>query len=131
VIATKLTDLSSKRSRTRRKIQDKSKWTATKIAQYRDIVNNDNFFAQGSDLRRQARSMSFEIEQGFRDIDSWDGTLANLERAITTEEEYLTWVSEKRLARAGAKLAAGDGSQAIVGCSEIAYRDGSEKRRYT
>jgi len=98
-----------------RKIQDKSKWAAAKSAEYRDIANNEDFFVQGSNLRKQARSTCIEVEYAFRKIYEWGNKLMDLENEITTTEEYLTWVSEKRTARAEAETAAVDGTRAVLG----------------
>jgi hypothetical protein len=51
-----------------RKIQERSTWAAAESAKYRDIVNNDDFFDEGSDLREQARLMSGEVEPRFHEV---------------------------------------------------------------
>ena len=71
----KLADLTDQRSQIVRKIQDRSTWAAAKSAEYRDIVNNDNFCEENSPLREQARLMSGEVEMRFREILEWENEL--------------------------------------------------------
>jgi hypothetical protein len=61
-----------------RKIRDRSKWAAAKSAGYRDIVNNDDFFNEGSDLQEQARFIPYDVEQGFKEILAWTNKLRSL-----------------------------------------------------
>lgn len=92
----KLADLTHQRSQIVRKIQDRSTWAAAKSAEYRDIVNNDNFFEEDSDLREQARTMSGEVEMKFHDILEWENELIDLGKEITATGDYLRWVVESR-----------------------------------
>jgi hypothetical protein len=79
-----------------RKIQERSTWAAAKSAEYRDIVNNDEFFDEGSDLREQARLMSGEVEWRFHEVLEWEIKLMDLRKEIISTEGYLRWVAEGR-----------------------------------
>lgn len=94
VYSIKLADLMNKRSRTVRKIKSRSTWAAAKSAEYRDLVNNDDFFDEGSALQEQARMMSAKVESGFHDIIGWEVELMLLKDEVTTTENYLRWVAE-------------------------------------
>ena len=92
----KLADLTNQRSQIVRKTQERSTWAAAKSAEYRDIVNNDNFFEEDSPLREQARLMSGEVEMRFHEILEWENELMDLRKEITFTKEYLRWVAESR-----------------------------------
>jgi hypothetical protein len=115
VYSKKLAKLENSCRLTVRKLRIESTWLAAKSAEHCDIVNNEDFLLENSDLWERSLSMADEIELGFYKISDLNSALGRLKRDIASTKEHLAWVVEARSVHAGAKVASSDEATIVVG----------------
>jgi hypothetical protein len=87
------------------KIQSLSTSIATKSAEHRDMLNNDNFYVRDAVLRERALSISEEIWTKNDQIFRWKDDFDDLAMKIASVEDDLGWIEAGRSALADAEMA--------------------------
>lgn len=109
IYSTKLAGLAEESLRILRKVQSRSDSIATKSAEHRDMVNNDNFHLRDAVLRERAQSISFEIKLKIAQITRLEDELDDLAAEVASVKEDLEWIVAGRSGCADTEMTGSDG----------------------